>query len=123
MIVPGANILKMAERLVSTQSFVYNRFKERETNGIGYDVATYYPPVAVRGSIQPIQRALYAQMGLDLQKNYYNIYLSKGIVDIRRDTSGDQFDFNCKKYQVLSITDWYAMDGWDQVLVVEVPSA
>lgn len=121
MLVPGSNILNMALSVIGKQSFQYLAFKERVTQPNGNDVATYNSPMILQGSIQPVQRTLYVQLGLDLQRNYINVYVSRDILDITRDVSGDQIIWNCKKWQCLSKTAWSAIDGWDQVLCVQIP--
>lgn len=121
--IPGSNILASALRVISASEFQYYRFITRTLNEIGLDVAKYANPVPARGSVQPVARNLYLNLGLEWQKNYFNFYLEKGIIDVARDVSGDQFEFNCKRYQCLSKTDWYGIDNWDAVLCVEVPCA
>lgn len=122
MNIPGANILNMAMSVLGNQTFQYKQFAGRNTNAIGLDVASYNALVTVTGSVQPIARNLYSQMGLDLQKNYVNVYVSKNISDIERNISGDQFLFNGRTFQCISKTDWFGMDGWDVILCIEVPN-
>ena len=118
--IPGANILNMATRVIAQQTFYYSMFMSRAVNSLGYDIAQYAPAVTVKGIVQPIPRTLYQNMGLDFQKNFYNFFLPQDIIDIARDVSGDQFTFNGGTYQCLSKTNWSAIDGWVQVLTVEV---
>lgn len=121
MNVPGGNVLSLAMRAIAKQAFTYYRFKTRADNGYGQDVTVYCSGIPAFGSLQPVPRNLYAQNGIDLQKNYINIFVSKNLFDIARDISGDQFEFCGRRYQALSKTDWFGVDGWDQVLCVEVP--
>ncbi len=118
--IPGGNILNTALRVIARQPFDYYAFVSRTTNVVGNDVANYADPLSLTGSVQPVPRNLYANMGLDFQKNYLNFFVERNIIDITRDVSGDYFIFNGRKFQCLSKTAWYAMDGWDQVLTVEV---
>ncbi len=120
MMIPGSNILNLALSVIQKQSFTYFAFKARTLNAIGFNVAEYKPGIPAKGSVQPIPRNLYQASGLDFQRNYFNFFLSKGIIDIARDVSGDQFEYNGLRFQCLSKTDWYAADGWDQVLCVQV---
>lgn len=122
MSVPGSNLLKKALTVIAKQGFQYYQFQTRSPNAVGQDVAAYYPPVPGRGSVQPVPRNLYQAYGLDLQKNYMNFYMPQDVIDIERDVSGDQIKFNCKTFQCLSKTDWYGIDGWIQVLAVEITS-
>lgn len=120
MMVPGSNLLNMAMSVIQKQAFQYFAFKSREDNGIGQDITVYQTPVTRMGSIQAVPRNLYEQMGLDLQRTYVNIYLSRDVTDINRDVAGDQVIFKGAKYEALSQTDWFGMDGWDAVLCVKV---
>jgi len=120
--IPGANLLNAALRIIQKQNFTYYANTGRTTNSIGLDVAVYAAGIPASGSVQPVPRNLYANMGLDFQKNYYNFFLQNNIIDIDRDVSGDQFVYNSARFQCLSKTNWFAVEGWDQVLCVQVPN-
>ena len=122
MSVPGCNLLSMASRIIAQKSFTYLQYLSRSTNGIGMQVPVYASPVPLRGSIQPIPRELMMTLGLDLTKHYENIYVSNRLIDIRRDVSSDKFQFDGATFQGLSMTKWIDLDGWNAILVVEVPS-
>lgn len=120
--IPGTNILNQALRVLGKQSFDYYAFVSRTPNSIGQDIATYANPVTSQGSVQAVPRSLYQLYGLDLQKNYINVYVSQAVLDVTRDVSGDQVVFNGHRYQCLSVTAWSAMDGWNAVLCVQIPN-
>jgi hypothetical protein len=112
----------MAMQIVGKSSFSYLAFASRTPNEIGQDVTKYEPPVTLQGSVQPVPRSLYQQYGLDFQRNYINVYVSKAVLDVERDVSGDMIVFSGNSYQCLSVTPWVAIDGWSAVLCVQVPS-
>jgi hypothetical protein len=120
MTIPGNNLLSMALTLIGRQQFTYKRFQSRTPNSIGEDVTTYYSPQTLSGSVQPVPRELFERYGLQFQSSYINVYVSKGVLDVTRDMSGDQIVFNCITYNVLSTTPWVAIDGWDAVLCIQV---
>lgn len=120
MMVPGSNLLNMAMRVIAKQHFEYYRFQSRTPNSIGLDVPSYYPAQCLSGSAQPVPREMMEQMGLDMQRTYFNFYVSAPIIDIERDVSGDQIMFNGQTFQCLSVTPWGAIDGWNAVLAVRV---
>lgn len=122
MAVPGSNLLNRAFKLIAKQTFTYYAFVSRAVNSVGYQNATYADPETLKGSVQPVPNRLYEFMGLDLQKNYYNIYVSNNVIDIKRDVSGDYVIYNSKKLQCESITAWFEADGWNQILAVQVQS-
>jgi hypothetical protein len=118
--IPGANILSTALRVLSAQSFQYLACQPRDLNSIGVYVPSYAPPVTLTGSVQPVPRELYERYGLEFQRNYINVFVSRDVIDVARDVSGDKVTFNGDNYQCMSKTPWYAVDGWDQILCVQV---
>lgn len=116
--IPGSNLLNRALKLIAKQTVTYYKALDRELNDIGQDVTEYDDSISIVGSLQPVPRALYDQLGLDLQKSYYTFYTSNNVLDVARNISGDQFVFNNQRYQVESNNDWYAQDGWKGVLCV-----
>lgn len=123
MTVPGSNLLSQALRLITAQSIVYKAYASRTLTDIGTYVAIYATGTRIKGSVQPVPRQLMENLGLDMQRNYVNIFVSQAVVDIRRDVTGDQFIFGRTIYEAMSITPWERIDGWNQVLAVEVPRA
>ena len=120
MIVPGSNVLNAALRVLGKQCFQYYSFVSRTPNQNGQDVATYAPPITLRGSVQPVPRSLFQTYGLDFQRYYINVYVSRDILDVARDVSGDQIVFEGKRFQCVSKTPWAGIDGWDAILCVQI---
>lgn len=118
--IPGSNLLNKALSVIGRQCFQYYKYRSREEESQGLDVATYFSPVALTGSVQPVPRTLYEQQGLDMQQTYYNFFVEANILDVERGVSGDQFFFNGHTFQAISATPWYSVDGWMQVLAVQV---
>lgn len=121
--IPGGNLLNLAMSAIQKQALGYLAYTGRSTAANGDLVPTYATVTTVYGSIQPVKRSLYEQMGLDFQKGYYNIFVQLDVADIKRASAGDQFTFGGKKFQVLSNEPWFQMDGWDQTLCVEIPAS
>ena len=122
MSVPGGNILNLAMTAIAKQALGYLAYSSRTVAANGDYVPVYASHVTVYGSVQPIKRSLYDQLGLDFQKGYYNIFVPQAVTDIKRASAGDLFMYNNKSFQVLSNEPWFDMDGWDQTLCVEVPN-
>jgi hypothetical protein len=116
------NLLGMALTLIPKQPFSYYAFIERKLQPNGLDLAIYAQPQTLTGSVQPIPRSLYQQYGLDFDKYYLTFYVSKSIIDVARNVSGDAMAYNGNYYQCESKTDWFPQDGWVAVLAVQVPS-
>lgn len=114
--IPGQNILNMALTVIAKQTVTYLQANGRRLNAIGQDITDYMNPKLIKGSFQPIQKNLYQSLGLDFQKSYFNFFVSKDVIDIRRDFSSDQLIFGNQLFQCLSCTEWIGVDGWVQVL-------
>jgi hypothetical protein len=120
--IPGSNILSMALGVIGKSTFSHYAFKSRTPNAIGQDVPIYALPVALQGSVQPVPRSLYQQYGLDFQRNYINVYVSKAVLDVTRNVSGDMIVWNGHSFECVSTTPWNSIDGWTAVLCVQVPN-
>ena len=121
--IPGANILKKALSVISSQTVAYYKNTGRATNDAGLDVATFAAPVNVSGSVQAVNRAKYEFLGLDFEKSYIMAYLPiVGVIDIARDLSGDQMTYGGRRYQLISSTPWM-VDGWSALLGVDIGAA
>ena len=114
--VPGNNILEEALSIIESQTIAYYQATGRTLNSVGQDITTYALPLDIAGSFQPVPRALYEQYGLDFTKDYFNFFVSKNLVDITRDVSNDLLVFYGTVYQCESATEWFAIDGWLQML-------
>ena len=120
--IPGSNILNIALTAIGMQQVLYYRFLTRTTNEIGLDESNYDSPIVVSGSLQPVPRNRYEQLGLDFNQNYFTFYAAKNIQDLARDVSGDRISFNGKVFDCLSANDWYGIDGWLAITLVEITS-
>lgn len=120
MNVPGSNLLASALSVICPQPFDYYRYQGKTINAIGLDVHTFDPPVNMTGSIQEVDSSVYHERGLDFQSQYIEIFVLNDIDPLFRSTAGDQVQFNGRRWQVISEDGWFAMDGWDAFIAVEV---
>jgi hypothetical protein len=118
--VPGSNLLKRAARLIRLSPVQYYQFNSRVLNTARQWVASFDAPITLPASVQAVPRETYAQLGLDLQRNYVKIFASINAVDLSRDSSGDQFVADGMLYQIESQNTWYLRDGWVECLAVAV---
>jgi len=115
--VPSMNLYKIASKLIGKSEYEY--FVASRTLDVrGMWVTTYDTAVTLNDSIQAVPRALYSQLGLDLDKYYIMIYTDNSLVSTDRDISGDQIEFNGERYQLQSPNDWNPISGWRGVLAV-----
>lgn len=118
MMVPGSNLLKSALTVISSQTVDYYKFLSRAVNAAGLLVATYDTPIQLKGSLQPVARSMYEQLGLDFTKNYFIFYSSNNILTTDRNVSGDKIVFQGGTYQCESTNNWYGVDGWTGTLCI-----
>jgi hypothetical protein len=118
MNIPGSDLLNAALGLIASQEVGYYKYVSRSLNSVGQYVSVFEPLDNIRGSFQPVPKNLYQILGLDLQKAYYNFYVSKNLLDLSRNITADQLSFNGKRFTVESATDWYVIDGWKALLCV-----
>lgn len=121
--IPGANLLNMAFGLITAQVVQYRQYLGKTTNAVGVDVVQWGAPVPVRGSLQPVDTTLIAQLGLDMEKTYVTFYTTRDAIDLARDRTGDRLSYGGAVYQVTSKANWKLQDGWVRVLCVEVSNA
>ena len=120
MSVPSSDILAQALTAIRCAVIQYRKALSRSLNDVGQWLTVHDQPLDIYGSFQPVPKRLYEQLGLDFQKSYYMFYSLTHIVDIRRDVSNDQIQYNGETFQCESNTDWYSIDGWDAVLCCKV---
>lgn len=123
MSTPGGNLLALAFSAITPTSIPFYKFASRTANTVGVFVSTYEDPVALLASVQAVPRNVYQDLGLDFQKDYVMVYAIRDIKDIGRGTSGDRIAWNNSLWQLVSESDWYAMDTWVGVLAVRIGPA
>ena len=116
--IPGSNLLNMALSVIASQEVDYYKATTESVNSIGLKVPQYDPPVLIWGSFQPVQKALYAEYGLDFNRSYVNFYTSNDLIDIERNVSGDKIVYQGNTYNCESSTEWIGIDGWIAILTV-----
>lgn len=121
MSVPGSNLLKKALKIIAKQEVDWEVFTGESTNDIGMIVKTYEAPVTIKGSVQPVRKDKYEQLGLDLKKTYFDFYTSNNILGVDRDYSGDRATFQGVELKVADETEWFGIDGWNHCLLVKAP--
>lgn len=126
MSIPGENLLDIALSVIDSQEVLYYQFLSRATNAKGVWVTTYTSPAQdlFEGSVQPVNKSVYAERGLDFEKNYVSWFLPFVVAtDLVRDSSGDVFEWAGRRFQLKGKTDWYQQDGWAELLGVDIGPA
>lgn len=120
MRVPGSNVLNKAFNAIARDILWYYQAIGTTQNAIGQRVVEYQDGVQVRGSFQPVPKSKYTHIGLDLQKSYFYLFISRNFIDLQRNIAADQLGFRGQRFQIQSNTEWYNIDGWLQILCVEL---
>jgi len=122
MNIPGANLLGIALRVIQPQTLSHEAFVSREPNSAGDFVSVYAAPVDIQGSMQAVNKKLYQELGLNLAKNYSQLYTQANVQPTARDREGDRITFGGKVWLCESDMNWGVVDGWRKLLCVEVPA-
>lgn len=120
MFVPGSNLLGMALGMISSQIVQYQAFTGNTVMADGSKATGFAAPIEMRGSFQPMSAANKKFLGLDLNTNYANFYVSADVFGVDRDRASDRLTYAGKTYQIMSVTDWFEQDGWKSVQLVEI---
>lgn len=124
MSVPGGNLLLEALDLIASQPVRYEQFTGQTTTAAGYNIAAYAAPVTVSvGSVQPLPKNRYQEMGLDLQKEYVTWFVPKFVIGTERDSKGDVITYAGRRWQLESDVDWFTQDGWMAIIGVDIGAA
>lgn len=118
--IPGLNVLSVAFGAIAQQRVLFIRATGRTQNAVGNWVTSYAEPVEYRASFQPVDAKKYEQLGLDMAKEYKNIWLRTPVDGIKRGESPDRFAHSGRLYDVQDVADWYEQDGWSEVLVIDI---
>lgn len=118
--IPGSNLLRQALSMIGSQAVTYYADAGRTTTATGRDVTYFQEGVAVtEGSVQAVPRTRYESLGLDFSRNYVTWFVPQNVIGLGRNVSGDNIEFNGRRYDIETMTNWYAQDGWVECLCVE----
>lgn len=118
--IPGMNLLNLALTVIEPQGVEWHPFAGRTENALGQFITTYGTPMPLWGSWQPLDSKKYAELGLDLAKQYFMFYTSANVEAIQRGESGDLLIWNGRKHHVEDDTRWFQLDGWNGLLCVDI---
>jgi len=122
-LIPSSNLLNQAFSVIGKFPFKWFADSGRTLNAIGEWETDFAEPVELMGSIQAVNRSVYQAYGLDFQKNYVQIFVSTDLIDLSRDFTGDQIEWQNRRFQLTSNFDWFGIDGWVQVMAIDLGQA
>lgn len=118
--IPGSDLLDEAFGSIGTQTIRYRKFMSRMKNAQFQWVPSFSDFFDMEASVQRVPRRQYVQFNLEFQRNYVQVFASYDMIDLDRDTTGDQFAYNNRLYQLESQGTWFAQDGWATCLAVDI---
>ena len=118
--IPGANLLNLASRLIRLTPVPYYRYGNRVLNENRIWVSSFYPVTTIPMSVQRVPRDVYMQQGLEFQRNYVSLFASVDLVDLARDAGGDKVLWGGRWFQIESQNTWFEQDGWAKSLAVDI---
>lgn len=123
MSVPGINLLSIAFELIGTQNIKYRKAMGRTQNSQFQWIPNFSEFFDLEVSVQRVPRRQYVQYNLEFQRQYVSVFASYDMIDLERDTSGDQFIYNGRLYNLESQGTWFAQDGWAVCMAVDIGPA
>ncbi|OCJ20018.1 hypothetical protein [Serratia sp. 14-2641] len=120
--IPGINLLNMALGVIGSQSVMYYRDnKQRRELPNGVLVPHFEPGVTIlSGSVQAVPQASVEQMGLDVSRRYVEWFVSRDVIGVGRDASGDEILWDGQRWKATNPEKWVTQDGWCTVICQEM---
>lgn len=118
---PGSNLLAQALGIIQPQTVQWRAFVSRTENSVGDTIPVFAAPVDLpQCSMQPVNKNLYQQLGLNFDKNYSTLWVFGPVKPTGRDRDGDIILFAGKTWQCSSDRDWSNVGEYTRMLCVEV---
>lgn len=116
-------ILPLAMTVLPKQTAKLYRWKDRSVNSRGLEEDVFETPVALAGSIQPVDRTRLAFFGLNEMQSYISIYTTEPLRAMTDTANPDQVEYAGRRYGVMSCADWQAPAGYTGILAVDIGPA
>lgn len=114
------NTLSQAQRVIRKQSYYIRRSTGTKINEAGYKVTTFSELEKRYGSVQRVVTTQYKSIGLDLSKEYIQVYDVKYIQTLDRNNNADEIIWNGFIYHPIPNQEWFHITEWNSVLAVKV---
>lgn len=114
------NVLRVALSAVPRQRVCLRRFQSRAQNPRGQWVSTYEADEAIVGAWQPVDAATAKAQGLDTSRRNWRLWTAHDVKNVNRGAAPDIVVVGDRRHEVMSCTDWLGVNGWRELLCVEV---
>lgn len=112
------NLLVHALRIIPSSQVQVFHFTENTITEGGQSVPSYEDLGTFNGSIQGVTNELYAELGLDFQKEYKKVFVPTQLNGSDTQTTPDYVSFYGSNWTVFKSNKWTEYDGWDYAIVV-----
>ena len=124
MKIPGSNNLRMARRLIATQSFTLFRPSGTVLTDDGEPVTVLSKAETIRNaSIQPVSQDRYLDLGLNLKKIFYQVWADIDLSSPLRTDAEAVIEYGGQRFRVCTDVPWFSTDGWSQFMIVRIGTA
>ncbi len=113
------NLLELALGVLPSVAFKYRHFVKSEVNEMRVKVAVYTEWADCVGMVQPVQQSAYKDLGLDFSKRNVNAWGSIPLQTLTNQEQPDQLLYGGMLYNIVSVNEWNAYNGWANVTAVE----
>lgn len=113
------NLLELALGVLPSVAFKYRHFVKSEVNEMRVKVAVYTEWADCVGMVQPVQQSAYKDLGLDFSKRNVNAWGSIPLQTLTNQEQPDQLLYGGMVYNIVSVNEWNAYNGWANVTAVE----
>lgn len=125
--IPGINLLAVASSVIKMQTVQYRAWLSRTKTAAGEWVNQYAPDVPIKGSWQPVDMRRIAAQGLDMKKEYRQIWTATEIKDVQDkpvSRGADRVIADGSVWEPTSTAgDWSSVDGWRSYVMVRIGPA
>jgi hypothetical protein len=115
-----SNLLIEAHSLIPYESAVYFKWLKSEKNSNLLMKNEFAQGKKTKVKINAVKSGLVRELGLDYKKNHRMLYSVPKVSGLSRVNSGDQLEFEGKRWKVETQTGWFATAGWDSFVMVEI---
>lgn len=116
----GFNLLKTVQTAIGNSAFQLEPWISSGVNGIGLDVDIYGPIQDKAGNVQPVQRSVYAENGLEFSKEYIDLFSTDLVEVLSRENNSDRIHWNGMIYKAIPNVQW---QDWGVIRCVRVDHA
>lgn len=119
---PGSNLLAIALRYIKPSAVRVQPYTGRTLTPDRQYVPTYGAAIPAKASFQPLDRRAVLDNGLDIEREYANIYIVGGVRSVQPGGAPDRVLYGGAAWTPVGQAGWVQEDGWARALCVREPA-